>query len=248
MNKAMYKKAVLTAGLSLLASLSAQAATTAPFKADYDLIQPDADFKLGKAHISLKRGDQDNCYTYTARAQPNRMARMLLGKMLSIQSKSRFCVVDGHIRPQHFTQKISGLPRESYTLDFDWSRMRVQYENDKGEKHSYDLKAGAQDPMSLQIAARQWLADQDGDKLPGQYHFKLAGDDGISDHEVAVDKADEVKTDAGKFATVSMAYQRSKRFRLRMWLARDAEWLPVRVQQNISDISFNLMLKSLSRD
>lgn len=245
----MYKKAILAAGLSLLASLGAQAATTTPFKASYDLIQPDADFKLGKARISLEKDDQDDCYTYTARAQPNRMARMLLGDMLSIHSESRFCVVDGHIRPQHFSQEISGLPRESYTLDFDWSKMRVQYQNDKGDKHSYDLESGAQDPMSLQIAVRQWLTDQDDhDKLAREYHFKLAGDDGISNHEVDVDKADDIKTDAGEFATVSMAYQESKRFNLKLWLARDADWVPVRVQQNISDISFNLMLKSLSRD
>ena len=235
----------LLAGLSLaITSPAILAAPTDAFNAVYTVSK--SGLPLGDAHFSLKPGKQDGCYVYAGHAKPNALVHMFLG---NIDDETRFCIVDGTVRPDYFRHHIDGKPGQSYTLEFDWSAMTVQYKSEKGDTKTYTLKPGAQDPMSLQIAARRWLASADADHtLPTQHTFTLADDDGLQTYTVHVSDAGNLKTPGGTFDTVKLARNGHHHHALTFRLARNADWIPVQVRRlQDGSTQYVLTVQSLSR-
>lgn len=232
-------------GLTWIGTASAaDNAATMPFTAVYTVSK--SGLPLGQAHFGLKKAKRDGCYVYAGHARPNALVQMFLG---NIDDETRFCVVDGQIRPQHFRHHIDGKPDDSYTLDFDWSAMTVQYKNGNGDSQSYPLKRGAQDPMSLQIAARHWLASSDNaNGLPEDHEFTLVDDDGLEPYRVNISDAGKLKTPGGSFDAVKLTRRGDHSHALTFWLARDAGWIPVQVRRlDDGDTRYTLTVQSLSR-
>lgn len=237
--------ASLFAGLSLaITSPATLASPTDAFTAVYTVSK--SGLPLGDAHFSLKPDKQDGCYIYAGHAKPNALVHMFLG---NIDDETRFCVVDGDVRPEYFRHHIDGKPGHSYTLDFDWSAMTVQYKSENGETKTYTLKPGTQDPMSLQIAARRWLASAGaGNTLATEHTFTLADDDGLQNYRVHVSDAGNLKTPGGTFDTVKLARDGRHHHALTFWLARNADWIPVQVRRlEDGDTQYVLTVQSLSR-
>lgn len=228
----------------LAASTAASAAPTDTFKAVYTVTK--SGLPLGDAHFSLKPGKRDGCYVYAGHATPNALVHMLLG---DIDDETRFCIVDGSVRPEHFRHHIDGKPGHSYTLDFDWSAMTVHYSSENGDHKTYTLEPGTQDPMSLQIAARRWLASAASDgALPSGHRFTLADDDGVENYRVKVSNAGALNTPGGTFDTVKLSRSGQHDHGLTFWLARDADWIPVQVRRlDDGDARYTLTIQSLSR-
>lgn len=240
-------RAILAGAVGALCALAAANAVAAPtdaFKANYTVSK--SGLPLGDAHFSLAPGTKNGCYVYAGHAKPNALVKMFLG---DIHDESRFCVVDGEVRPEHFKHHIDGKPHDSYTLDFDWSTKTVRYADEAGDHKTYKLTPGTQDPMSLQIAARRWLASNKGENgaLPGARTFKLADDHGVEDYRVAVSKAGTLKTPAGRFDTVKLARRGEHDHALTFWLAENADWIPVQVRRlDDGDSRYTLTIQSLS--
>lgn len=246
MNANLFRAASLLAALGLTASGAAMASPTSPFKAVYTVRK--SGLPLGDAHFSLGPGKQNGCYVYAGHAKPNALVHMFLG---NIDDETRFCIVDGAIRPQHFRHHIDGEPGHSYTLSFDWSAMTVRYHSENGDTETYTLKPGTQDPMSLQIAARRWLADSNanaGAQVPTEHTFTLADDDGLQTYRVKVTNAGDLKTPGGTFDTVKLARSGRHHHALTFWLARNADWIPVQVRRlEDGNTQYVLTVQSLSR-
>lgn len=236
---------VLLAGLGLaLVSPATLASPTDAFSAVYTVRK--SGLPLGNAHFSLKPGQRDGCYVYAGHAKPNALVRMFLG---NIDDETRFCIVDGEVRPEYFRHHVDGKPGHSYTLKFDWSAMTVHYKNGKGDSKTYAIKPGTQDPMSLQIAARRWLAStRPGNTLPTGHRFILADDDGLQTYKVHVSDAGNLKTPGGLFDTVKLARDGQHHHALTFWLARNADWIPVKVRRlEDGNTQYVLTMQSLSR-
>ncbi|MES1935152.1 DUF3108 domain-containing protein [Salinisphaera hydrothermalis] len=246
MNAKLFCAAAVLAALGLGASAEAMASPTSSFKAVYSVRK--SGLPLGDAHFSLEPGKQNGCYVYAGHAKPNALVHMFLG---NIDDETRFCIVDGAVRPMYFRHHIDGKPGHSYTLKFDWSAMTVRYHSENGDTKTYTLKPGTQDPMSLQIAARRWLADANsgtGAQLPTEHAFTLADDDGLQTYRVNVTDAGNLKTPGGTFDTVRLARTGQHHHALTFWLARNADWIPVQVRRlEDGDTQYELTVQSLSR-
>lgn len=231
------------AAFSLIAGGTAAAAATDSFTAVYTVTK--SGLPLGNAYFRLKPGKRDGCYVYTGHAKPNALVHLFLG---DIDEKTHFCIVDGAIRPERYRHHIDGKPGDSYTLNFDWSGMTVHYSSENGDSKTYPLKPGTQDPMSLQIAARRWLASASADgTLPSDHEFILADDDGIESYRVEVSRGGELETPGGRFDTVKLARSGDHHHALNFWLARNADWIPVQVRRlSDGDTRYTLTIQSLS--
>jgi hypothetical protein len=233
----------LLAGLVLALSSLAGAAPTDRFTAVYKLTK--SGIPLGKATFTLKPGQREGCYVYTGHGQPNALAHLLIG---AIEEKSHICIVDGQPHPSRYRYHIDGEPDDSYTLKFDWSKMIVKSAREDGQDKTYPLKSGTQDSMSLQIAARLWLAAaaQD-DTQPGRHKFILADDDGTESYKVKASDGGTLKVPAGRYETLKIARTGEHSHAMTFWMARNADWIPVQVNHlKHGKTDYTLTLQSLS--
>lgn len=238
-------RVALALSLALGVAVTARAApppVTASYHARYAVSR--AGMALGEAHFQLSDAGPRNCYVYSGQATPNAFASLFVGR---IEQESRFCVVDGHIRPQWYRHRQAGKPRDSYTLTFDWADHVIRYVDAAGRHRHFALKPGTQDPMSLQVAARRWLAGQHQAKVAGARHrFRVADDNGIHDYQLRVSAGGVIDTPAGHFDTVKVERVGHADQNLVFWLARDADWIPIRVEHR-GGTRYRFSLKALTR-
>ena len=230
--------------LGVCATLAQAAGVTQPFQADFNVHR--GRIPLGTMTFALKDDRQPRCYVYSGEANPNTMAGMFVGK---ITEESRFCIDDaGVLRPQLFRHHIDGKKDDSYTLNFDWARHQAVYQSEDGQRKTVALGARAYDPLSLQIAARHWLAHSSDPSQLGTAEFPLVDEDKIKDYKLRVAPGGTIDTPGGRFDTLLVERVDDKKRHLRFWLARGANWIPVRVEhQKKDDSAFRMNLTQLKR-
>lgn len=237
----------IIAGALVLAGMGSAWAATATIPAAFDaqFSVKRSGLPLGTTRFTLSATHKPGCWVYHGQANPNALAHMFLG---DVTDESRFCVIDGEVQPQHFSHHIDGDANKSYTLSFDWSAMQATYDSEAGEHTVYKLVAGAQDPLSLQIAARRWVAAAADPATLDEKTFPMIDDDGVEPYGLAASDGGTVKVPAGHYATLKVARTGDHSHALAFWLARDAGWIPVQVRQ-IKDGStaFTMRLSSLKR-
>lgn len=228
---------------SLVIALPAAAAIPAAFDAKFSADR--SGLPLGTTRFTLSADKQAGCWVYRGQANPNAMVRMFLG---NVSDESRFCVVDGAIRPQHFRHHMDGKPEKSYSLTFDWSAMEATYDSEAGQHEVYKLVDGAQDPLSLQIAARRWVAASSQPDELGEKTFQMIDDDGVAPYRLGVSNGGTIDTRSGRYDTLKVARVGKHAHALAFWLARNADWIPIQVRQlNEGDTAFTMKLDSLKR-
>ncbi len=230
----------LIAAFLLLASLAAQAAVTAPFTADFKISH--SGIPMGTAIFRLQ-ADGGGCYVYSGHAHPNFAAHFLVG---AISEKARFCIDHGVLRPQRFAYHIDGEPKNSYTLNFDWAAQHVVYRSEKGKQKTLTLGERAYDPLSIQIVARHWLAQAKAPATLADTRLPLVDKDKIKNYRLHVTDGGQIQTPGGTFDTLRVAGGGDSDHPLKLWLARDANWIPVRVVQ-AGDNAYRMDLTKLSR-
>ncbi|WP_423823300.1 DUF3108 domain-containing protein [Salinisphaera sp. SPP-AMP-43] len=233
------------AGLGLFAAVSptVQASPTDAFVAQFTATK--SGLPLGNARFQLAAGDQPNCYVYSGHADPNALVHMFLG---NIEDASHFCIVDGQVQPRSFRHHVDGKPKKSYTLDFDWSAGKVRYHDEAGRSRTFAIQKGVQDPLSLQIAARRWLAQSGNPANAGNKNFPLADDDGIDTYTAVLSDGGDIQTPAGRYDTLKLVRGGDEADGLTFWLAKNADWMPIRVDKiDNGSAQYSLRLKSLSR-
>lgn len=245
LQRALLWAALLLPAGAALAAGGLDTATT-PFDARFDVAK--AGLPLGTTHFVLAPAKgKPGCFIYRGQANPNALVRMFLG---DIDERSRFCIVDGHVRPQQFSHRVAGKPKKSYTLTFDWTNGQIHYADRVGREKQFAIEPGVQDPLSLQIAARAWVATALSDGTPpatlGERHFRLADDDGIEDFSLAVDTGGKVTTPAGPFDTVRIARTGKHSHTLVLWLATARQLIPVQVETGQDGTTFTMKATALS--
>lgn len=218
---------LLAGGLLLLAvGAPASAAVTDSFTATYDVSY--GFIGLGELTFELKPADKAGCYIYAGQGEPNAVVAMLIG---SLSDRTRFCVTDkGQVKPLFFRHHEQGDPEDSYTLTFDWSDGSVRYQNRDGNIRIMQLPETATDPLSLQIAARLWLehAAQPA-QLPNK-SFTLVDENEVKQYTLAVEPGGTIEVPAGSYDTLIVKRVDNGDEQLRFWLAKYADWIPVRVE------------------
>lgn len=216
------------ASLLVIAGMGTASAAAIPSAFDAQFTVNRSGLPLGTTHFTLSPADKPDCWVYQGKANPNALAHLFLG---DVTDESRFCMVDGQVQPQHFSHHIDGDAKKSYTLSFDWPAMQATYDSEAGEHKVYKLVADAQDPLSLQIAARRWVAAASDPASLGNKTFQMVDDDGVEPYALAASDGGTIKTPADKYDTLKVARTGKHSHALAFWLARDADWIPVQVRQ-----------------
>lgn len=223
---------------------NAAAAATDSFTATYGVSY--GFLGLGTLSFELKPGEQPDCYVYSGQGQPSALVSMLVGNLSDV---SRFCVTEtGKIHPQYFRHHEEGDPDDSYTLQFDWQDSTVRYQNRDGNIRVMALPETATDPLSLQVAARMWVSNAQQPKQLPNRDFTLVDEDEIKTYTLAVKPGGTIRVPAGRFDTLIVERVDDKDEILRFWLAKYADWIPVRVQHESDGRTITMNLKSLQRE
>lgn len=236
------------AGVALLAGIlftsAATAGVTDPFTAHFKVNR--GSLGLGTTTFSLARTDHDNCYIYRGRATPNALVRVFVG---NVTDESRFCIDDGALRPNHFSHRIEGDAKKSYALDFDWRAHEVMYRSEAGKQATMALGKQGLDPLSIQIAARRWVAASDDPAHLGEADFTLIDEDEIKTYTLRASPGGDINTPAGRYDTLLVERVDDPKRHLRFWLARNADWIPVQVEHQKGDSGvFRMSLTDLKRE
>lgn len=228
--------------IALLALAAAGSAAQAdpvdlkPFRATYT-----AEWKgisAATSIIELKAAGGDT-YTYTSTNSARGLFRMAFPDALS--QTSTFRVTDGQVVPLTF--RGTDEKEREIDLTFDWKANRV---TGKAKDHAVDLPlpAGAQDAMSMQIAALRNLAA--GKLAPTAW---MVDGDKVKEFELRQEGTARVSTALGELDTVIYTSRRPNSDRVtRTWVAPVLGYLPVKAERvRGKKVEFSLHLDSVDR-
>lgn len=189
-----------------------------PFKATY--VAEWKGMTAATSIVELQRGGNDT-YTYSSVNSARGLFRMAFPDALT--QVSTFRVIDGRVVPQRF----QGVDEKDRAIDlaFDWDKKRV---TGKAKDRDVDLELpdGAQDAMSLQIAAVRNLASG---KLAGTAWMIDANK--LKEYEMTLEGNARIATELGELDTVVYVSKRAGTDRLtRTWVAPVLGYLPVRAE------------------
>lgn len=212
---------------------------TARYKVNYGFIG------LGTITFQLQPANTPNCYVYSGQGQPNAIVSMLVG---SLADESRFCMTDdGRVQPQYFRHHEQGSPKHSYSLNFNWAAGTVRYQSRGGNTRVMALPETATDPLSLQIAARLWLANAAKPAELSERGFTLIDEDEIKTYTLAVKPGGTLNVPAGRYDTLIVQRVDHDNKQLRFWLAQYADWIPVKVEHEKNGRTITMTLTALKR-
>ena len=219
---------------ALRLSLLALCATAAAAQADGTAVAPlpNLDYSynaawggmsVGQVQISLRPEGEAGCYRYTNTSNPSALVRALYG---SPNQASLFCLKDGRIRSQHFESVLQGDDKQSYKLDFDWSKHTVTDENGQVRQIPDD----AVDSFALQQAVRLWVLAHAGDSTPPTAEFTMVDNKNLTHYQFKFSGHQKIDTPAGSFDALLMERIDNPDKQGRFWLAPDRGYMPVKIE------------------
>lgn len=178
---------------------------------------------VGSIEVALKPEGNPGCYRYTNTSHPTALVRSLYGSPNQI---SLFCVQDGRIRSQHFESILPGDDKQSYKLDFDWSKHTVTDQN--GQVRS--IPDDAVDSFALQQAVRLWVLAHAKDEKPPVAEFTMVDNKNLTHYQFRFAGHQQVEVPAGTFDTLLMERIDNPDKVGRFWLAPDRYYLPAKTE------------------
>jgi len=207
-----------------------------PFRASY--IAEWKGMTAASSTVELKN-ISTNVYTYSSVNTARGIFRMAFPDALS--QKSTFKIVDGRVEPMLF--EGSDEKERPINLTFDWQKKRV---SGVAKERAVDLELpdGAQDAMSLQIAALRNLASGN---LKGTVWMIDATK--LKEYELQLEGNARIQTQLGELDTVIYTSKRhgSESF-TRTWVAPALGYLPVRAERiDGKKVLITLLIQSADR-
>jgi hypothetical protein len=207
-----------------------------PFKASYS-----AQWKgmtAGASTLELRHAGPD-LYTYSSVNTARGMFRLAFPDALT--QVSSFRLHEGKVQPLTF--RGADDKQRPIDLKFDWQAQRV---TGVAKENDIDLAlpAGAQDPMSLQIASLRSLAA--GEVSPTVW---MIDGDRLKEYELKLEGNARIETELGELDTVIYTSRRAGSDRLtRTWVAPALGYLPVKAERiRGRKTEFTLLIQSVDR-
>jgi hypothetical protein len=175
--------------------------------------------RLGEVEFRLTRAELRNCYVYESSTRPVGLVRMLYG---SPREVSRFCVVDGQVRPIAF--EYAGR-REKFRLEFDWVQGIV-----RGGAGDRELPKDAQDRFGMQQAVRLWVLEHAPELPDHAFEFTMVDEDRMREYKLRATQRGTVKVPNGEFDAVLLERVDDTNRIVRFWLAPQRDYMPVKVE------------------
>lgn len=221
----------LLATALLIASPLLQALELSPYTASY---QFNLDNKLtGTATRILEKTDRNTWrYTFTATTP-----------MATATETSDFRFDGRTVSPLRYQRRHKVLIISKHvSANFDWkTRLATTQRDDK--KGQYALRAGAVDPLTLEVQMRRDLVDLG--KLPPSYF--LADTKRLREQKFVIEGDETIDTPFGKINTVRIKRLHDDPERQTiLWLARDMNYIPAKVVQDDEGAMYVLELSAFS--
>ncbi len=214
----------LLLGAGVTMSAQADTAAAAPLaNLDYSYSASWGGMGVGQVEVSLRPEGAAGCYKYTNTSNPSALVRALYG---SPNQTSLFCLKDGQIRSQHFESVLQGDDKQSYKLDFDWSKHTVTDQN--GQVRT--IPDDAVDSFALQQAVRLWIQAHAGDSTPPTAEFTMVDNKNLTHYQFKFSGHQKIDTPAGSFDTLLMERIDNPDKQGRFWLAPDRGYMPVKIE------------------
>jgi hypothetical protein len=224
--------------VTLLAGAAAQAdpVDLKPFKATYSVQWKG--MTAGTSVLEL-RPAAGGTYLYSNTNTAHGLFRIALPD--AIEQASTFRVTDGRVVPLTFR----GADEKARPIDltFDWTAKRVTG-TAKGHPVDLEIAEGAQDPMSLQIAALRSLAAKN---LQGS--VSMIDGDKLKDYELRQEGTTQIDTGVGRLDTIIYTSTRTSGDRVtRTWVAPALGYLPVKAERvRGKKVEFTIEIDSIDK-
>jgi hypothetical protein len=205
-----------------------------PFRASYNIEWKG--ITAGNSTFELRKAGVDS-YSYSSTNVARGMFKLAFSD--AITQVSTFRMVDNRVLPLTF--RGSDEKERPTDLTFDWQSKRVTG-TAKGHAVDLELPDGAQDPMSLQIAALRSLAAA---KLEPTVH--LVDSDKLKDYELRLEGNAQIETALGTLDTIVYTSRNATGNRItRTWVAPVLGYLPVKGER-IRDgkVEFTIHIQSV---
>lgn len=209
-----------------------------PYTATYSVSR--GRMRVGEMQVTLARAEHGT-WLYESRSRTTGFIGFL--RDYRIHEATRFSVQGDAIVPHQHAYTLTGDRRDrNFALEFDWERLTVQGIVE-GEAVTAELERGAVDRHTILLSAVLGL--RRGATFP---HRRVMIDRArAKEVEVRYDGDGDLSTPAGMFRTVRIVQQRidDPAKRLVLWLATDAQLLPVRVR-SVDDDGKTITLELLA--
>lgn len=228
---------LVLAVLSPMISLSASAQAAVPeFSAAYV-------FERGRVTVGETRAQleqtKDGIYRYTSVSEARGLISLFVDDV--IREESIYQDDGKQITPISYTYRHEGSKKNrNEKIAYDWTDgvATIDY---RGHESSVELKPGTIDLFLLRVAL---MNDIEDDKIDKSY--RVIDNGRVKSFHLRGDELESVSTPAGNFETVRVErIDENEDKRLRLWLARELNYLPVRVEQEKhNEETLRLSLKS----
>ncbi len=214
----------------LMASLSlqAQAGRFDPQSAEYTLYRGDT--TLGKAKVSLAKGEDEGCFVYSYTAKPSWLFRWATG---SISERSDFCAENGRLFPRHYRYHRDGIGAEDENFSLSFDRENAEVTDDKGVTREWP--EGAVDRLLVQLEALRLVEDMAFPAPQRELTVSIVEDDRVKEYTLAVTGEETIRVPAGEFSTIRVERINDPRKSTRFWVAPELGNLLVKVEQQRKD-------------
>lgn len=231
--------------LTLLLLLPLSAFAAAPegalpeFLAKYDFER--GRMKIGETEILLERS-QDNIYRYASESEATGFVSLFVDDIIREESIFRF--EDGEFWPVTYEyRQLNSSKNRNEDIAYDWTdkTARVNY---RGHTSAQELMPGMLDRFLLQLAISVHGRNGKIDRL-----YTVLDNNRIRQFHLLGERSETIDTPLGKFEALRVErVDRDPDKTLRMWLAPELDYLPVRIEQEKrNEEPLRLTLQSLQQ-
>lgn len=224
MHRVLAKLLILAPAVLLpLLSLPAPAQAAVPeFSAAY--VFERGRITVGETRIQLER-TKDGIYRYTSVSEATGFISLFVNDV--IREESIYQDDGDQLAPISYTYLHEGSKKNrNEKITYDWTDgvAAIDY---RGHKSDAELTPGTIDLFLLQVAL---MNDIEGDRIDKSY--RVIDNGRVKTFHLRSDELETINTPAGKFEAVRVErVNENEDKRLRLWLARELNYLPVRIEQ-----------------
>jgi len=204
----------------ILLSATSEANEPRPYEAIY---QAKA---LGMSATATRRQSISDEQQYTLE---NSLSLTVLGANVgSVTETSEYVWNDSQIVPLHYRYVQTGIGANSEEVFFDWNNALAISQSDN-ESWEVALNEGVLDKLSFSVQIAQDIAERG----LSEFTYNIVDEDKIDEHLYSISTEEVLNTPFGQLNTIKIERVRATESRRRttVWLAKDWDYLLVRLEQ-----------------
>lgn len=157
----------------------------------------------------------------------------------NLSEESHFRLDNGHrIQPISYRMSKTTLRKnKQVSVDFDWQRKRAGSHKNKSS-WQFPIQTGDLDQISYQLQLQEDMRQGRKD-----LHYQIVNEDKRDDYQFLMEKEEIIETPIGAINTVRLKVQRDQKRQTWLWLAKDWNYMLVKLQHSEKNKEYVITLK-----